>query len=52
MGGQGTPPDAARRTRAEPIRWRLADFYDAAIDAQCPKRPGSPARSRPGGPPS
>jgi Transposase len=31
------------------IRWRLADFYEAAIDANCPKRPGSPARSRPGG---
>ena len=26
------------------IRWRLADFYEAALDAQLPKRPGSPAR--------
>jgi hypothetical protein len=31
------------------IRWRLADFYEAAIDARLPKRLGSPARSRLGG---
>ena len=31
------------------IRWRLADFYETAIDAQLPEATRSPARSRPGG---
>ena len=35
MGGQRTPPPP----ESEPsrIRWRLADFYQAAIDAQLPE---------------
>ena len=34
------------------IRWRLADFYEAGESTpSCPKRPGSPALCRPGGPP-
>ena len=37
LGGKGTPPDAARRTRTIKIRWRLAAFYDATIDAQMPE---------------
>jgi Transposase len=34
------------------IRRRLADFYDAAIDAQLPEPPDWPTPSRPGGRPS
>ena len=37
LGRQGTPPAAARRVRADKIRWRLADFYDAALDAAMPE---------------
>ena len=32
-GGEGTPATAARGVRTVEIRWRLADFYDAVIDA-------------------
>jgi hypothetical protein len=31
------------------IRWRLADFYDAAIDAAMPEATGSRTSSKPGG---
>jgi hypothetical protein len=35
------------------IRWRLADFYEATVDAQLPEATRlAAAPSRPGGPPS
>ena len=37
MGGEGTPPDAARRTRTIKDQVASADFYDAAIDARMPE---------------
>ena len=50
LGRQGTPPDAARRTRTSR---RSGGAWPTSTrprsTPECPKRPGSPARSRPGG---
>ena len=37
LGRQGTPPPLLAEREPSRIRWRLADFYDAAIDAVMPE---------------
>ena len=51
MGGQGTPRLLLREREPSNLRRRLADFYEAAIDAQLPEATRLAGTVQPGGQP-